>query len=98
MAIHLLAVKKILTSNYPSLKDSYALERIGIFGSLARGDTKGTSDIDILVEFSRPISLYKFIELEERLKELLKNDVDVTTVNSLKPLIKDTILRETTYV
>ncbi len=98
MAMDLPTVKSILTRNLSSLRDVYALDRIGIFGSVARGDTTGKSDVDILVEFSRPISLYKFIEFEQRLKELLRNDVDVVTVNSLKPLIRDTILRETAYV
>lgn len=94
----LLTTQKLLAPHRTLLKEVYGLRKMGIFGSVARGDASETSDVDILIELSRPISLFKLIELEERLEMLLKRDVDVVTVKALKPLIKDRILAQTVYV
>lgn len=74
------------------------MRSIGIFGSYARGDNKETSDIDLLVEFSAPIGMFKFIEMEEFLSKALGKKVDLVTKKALKPIIKDEILKETVYV
>lgn len=90
--------KTRIHNNLSRLKQEYHVERIGVFGSVARGQETGTSDIDILVEFSQPIGLFKFIELEETLGQLLQRKVDLVTPNALKTLIKDRILEQTLYV
>lgn len=94
----LATTKKILKQSIPHLKELYSVRRLGVFGSVARGDATSKSDVDILVEFAQPISLFKLIELEDRLETLLHRDVDVVTMNALKPFIRDVILRETEYV
>lgn len=94
----LLTTQRLLAPHRTLFKEMYGLRKMGIFGSVARGDASETSDVDILIELSRPISLFKLIELEERLEMLLKRDVDVVTVKALKPLIKDRILAQTVYV
>lgn len=94
----LATTKKILKQSIPQLRESYSVRRLGVFGSVARGDSTQTSDVDVLVEFAQPIGLFKLIEFENRLEMLLKRDVDVVTVNALKPFIKDVVLRETVYV
>ncbi|KKT33861.1 MAG: polymerase beta domain protein region protein [Candidatus Gottesmanbacteria bacterium GW2011_GWB1_44_11c] len=70
------------------------MRRLGIFGSVARGNQTVSSDVDILVEFSKPISLFKFLELEEILTGLLGRKVDLVSKKSLKPNIGRNILRE----
>ena len=82
----------------PALQREYNVRRLGVFGSVARGDQKSASDVDILVEFSKPIGLFRFVALEQRLEELLGCGVDLATKNALKPFIKDTVLRQTVYV
>lgn len=82
----------------PALRMTFPLRRLGVFGSVARGEATAASDVDILVELERPIGLFQFIELEDRLRELLHRDVDAVTANALKPMIKDAILREAIYV
>lgn len=94
----LATTKKILKQSIPHLRESYSVRRLGVFGSVARGEASPKSDVDILVEFAQPIGLFKLIEFEGRLEMLLKRDVDVVTMNALKPFIKDAILRETVYV
>jgi hypothetical protein len=83
----------------PVLQRKYRVKSIGIFGSFARGEQNKNSDVDILVEFSKPntIDFFDFVDLEDFLSEKLGIKVDLVTKKALKPLIKDQILRETIY-
>ena len=56
----------------------YGVKRIGLFGSFASGTANEASDIDVIVEFQRPIG-FKFIELVDYLERLLGREVDVLT-------------------
>ena len=67
-----------LKENYSYLSSKYGLKRIGLFGSYANGTQVETSDIDIIVEFNRPIGL-KFVEFTEYLEDLLEKKIDVLT-------------------
>lgn len=80
----------------PILKEKYKVNKIGYFGSYARGEQTEQSDIDILVEFSEPVGL-EFIELKDYLEEVLDKKVDLVTENALKPQLKDSILQEVVY-
>lgn len=91
-------IKKKLKELIPFLKERFEVERIGIFGSYLKGKEKKRSDLDILVEFSEPIGLFEFLELEEFLSKKLGVKVDLVTKKALKPLIKDKIIKETVYV
>ena len=91
-------IRQVIQQNMPMLKREYNVRRLGVFGSVVRGDQKRASDVDMLVEFSEPIGLFRFVGLEHRLEALLGRDVDLATKNALKPLIKDTILEQTVYV
>ena len=62
--------------------------RLGVFGSVVRGEATDQSDIDLLVEFSKPKSLLKFVALERQMTELLGKKVDLLTQKSLSPYIK----------
>lgn len=66
----------------------------GIFGSVARGEDKSTSDIDILVRFSEPVSLLGIIRLERMISEKIGRDVDLVTEDSLSPFIKEKVLHD----
>ena len=72
----------------------YDVVRAAIFGSLARGETKQGSDIDILVEFAGEKSLLDLAGLKIELEESLGVRVDVLTYGSLHPLLKDKVLSE----
>jgi len=81
--------KKII----PILKKNHVV-RAGIFGSYARGEAKKKSDVDILVEIKKSISLLDLIGIELTLKEKLNKKVDLIEYNSIHPLLKDRILKE----
>ncbi|MDD4252429.1 MAG: nucleotidyltransferase family protein [Methanoculleus horonobensis] len=79
------------------LSTRFSVSRIGIFGSVARGEQTETSDIDILVEFSRPVGFFTFVELEEYLSLHLGAPVDLVTADALKPLIRERVAAEVAY-
>ncbi len=80
------------------LQEKYNVKKLGIFGSIVRNEQSQKSDIDILVEFSEPISLFKFIEMEEYLGKVLTKKVDVVMKKALKPRLKKQILKEVKYL
>ena len=69
-----------------------------MFGSVARDEQTGTSDIDLLVEFSKPVGFVTFMRLENFLSEKLGKQVDLVTSDSLKPVIRQDVLAEVIYV
>jgi hypothetical protein len=79
------------------IRSRFHVIRIGIFGSVARGEQVDSSDIDILVEFSQPVGFFTFLELEEFLSDHLEAPVDLVTPDALKPLIRDRITSEVAY-
>jgi len=91
-------VRKIIERHRGELRERYGVKEIGIFGSFVRGEEREDSDIDILVEFEKPIGFFKFLELEEYLSELLGAKVDLVMKSALKPWIGRRILREVIYV
>jgi hypothetical protein len=80
------------------LREDYGVGEIGLFGSIARGEATSDSDIDVLVEFARPIGFFKFLELEEYLTERLGRKVDLVSKKALKPHIGARILEEVVTV
>ena len=90
--------KKTIELLKPELKEKFKVKTIGFFGSYVRGEQKSTSDLDILVDFYEPISLFRFIELEDFLSQQLVVKVDLVMRDALKPRIKDSILNEAIYV
>ncbi|MCS6964324.1 MAG: nucleotidyltransferase family protein [Thermoflexus sp.] len=73
----------LLRRHYSFLAAQYGVKRIGLFGSYARGEPGETSDIDLVVEFDRPIG-FAFIELAEYLENLLGRKVDLLTPMGLR--------------
>ncbi len=89
-------IEKTLKKHKPFLRKKFKVKRIGVFGSVARGEESERSDVDILVEFSEPIG-WEFIDLKEFLEKELDREVDLVTVKALKSQLKDKILEEVTY-
>jgi len=87
-------IGKTVAENKAVLERQYNVKEIGVFGSVVRGEDKGTSDVDVLVEFGEPIGLFKFLELEEYLSNLIGRQVDLVSKKALKPRIGRHILRE----
>ena len=83
-----------LKQELPKIETKYHVSTLEIFGSYVRNEQKSNSDIDILVTFTKAPSLFKFIELEDYLSEVLGIKVDLVMKNALKPNIGKRILSE----
>jgi len=88
----------LINIGFQNLKKNYSLNSLGIFGSFIRDEQNQESDLDILVEFEKPISLIKFIKLENDLSKILGIKVDLVMKKALKPTIGKRILEEIKYV
>jgi len=71
-------ITRVLRENYPYLASEYGVKRIGLFGSYARGLPTESSDVDIVVEFGRPVG-FRFAEFSEHVESLLGKSVDILT-------------------
>ena len=67
---------------------------IGVFGSMARGEAKKKSDIDLIVRFSKRKSLLSMVRLERELSEALGRKVDLLTEAGISPYIRESVLKE----
>lgn len=67
---------------------------IGVFGSMARGEAKKKSDIDLIIRFSKRKSLLALVRLERELTEALGRKVDLLTEASISPYLRERILSE----
>jgi uncharacterized protein len=94
------SMKQILASIKPLLTERFAVQRIGVFGSVVRGEATETSDIDILIDYSpvSTFSLFDMIMLEEELSLLFDTKVDIVTLPALKPHIREHVLHEVEFV
>ena len=86
-------INKIKQKILPILKKC-GVERIALFGSCARGEMGKDSDVDILVDIKADISLLEFIGLKQKIEEALGRKVDLVEYDTLKPLLRERILRE----
>jgi len=87
-----------IKNNKEYLKTHFGIKSIGIFGSYIRGEQNNESDVDILIETEKPISLFDLVELEDFLSELLGKKVDLVLRDELKPSIGKNILKEVAYL
>jgi len=82
----------------PVLKEKFNVESLEIFGSFVRGEQTEKSDVDLLVTFSVPYSLWGLIDVERFLNRKLHVKVDLVPKDSVKPGLKDRILSEAIIV
>lgn len=87
-------LKNILKQHRPELIRGYHVQSLGLFGSYVRQEQHLGSDLDVLVSFTEPPSLLKFIALENYLTDLLGVKVDLVMQDALKPHIGQHILHE----
>ena len=86
LALHEDEVKRIAARN--------GATNVRVVGSVARGEDREGSDIDLLVDFNPGRSLLDHAQLIEELRALLGVSVDVVSSRGLKPKIKERLLRD----
>ena len=82
----------------PELNKKYYVKNIGIFGSVVRGQADKSSDVDVLVDFSRSLDLFDFIALENYLSEKTGAKIDLVSAKAVRDEFKDNILKEVIYI
>ncbi|MEW6408575.1 MAG: nucleotidyltransferase family protein [Nitrospirota bacterium] len=87
-------IKETLAKHKNKLYEKYSVTEIGIFGSYVREEQKETSDVDILVEFEKPVSLLQIVSLENYLSDVLGVKIDVVPKKNIRKELKEYILKE----
>jgi len=87
-------IKDTLIKEKDFLRKKYKIKELSLFGSFVRGEQKESSDLDILVSFSEPVSLLDIAQLEVYLSDLLGIKIDVVPKDDIRPELKDIISRE----
>jgi hypothetical protein len=90
-------IKELLQQNKTDLINRYHFKSIALFGSITRNEATNKSDVDILVEFDKPIGL-DFVLLADELETILGVKVDLVTTNALKPKMFEYIKQDLQYV
>jgi len=72
--------------------------RLRIFGSVARGEERPGSDVDVIVDFGNPKGLFALLRLERCLSEFFGRPVDLTTEPGLSPYIREAVLSSASIV
>ena len=72
----------------------HRVKSLRVFGSTARGEARPDSDVDLLVEFHRPAGLITLAGLQLAMQEWLGRPVDIGTVDSLRPGVREQVLAE----
>lgn len=78
--------------------ERYGVHSLGVFGSYVRGEANPNSDLDVLVEFSTPPTLFEYVRLQNELSDRLGVRVDLVMKSALKPVLGERVLEEVIYV
>jgi len=68
--------------------DEFDISYAGVFGSVARGEAGPDSDIDILVKFKNPPTFEAYLKLDERLRFILKKEIDLVTEGAVDKFLR----------
>ncbi len=91
-------ILRLLARFRDTRRDEYGIVRIGVFGSVARGESTDTSDVDVVVELTHP-DLFLLVGIKQELEELLHRPVDVVRYRErMNPRLKERIQKEALYV
>lgn len=92
--MHREQVIRVLSKRRTELAQKYGVKSLALFGSVSRDEASPVSDVDLLVEFDRPVGYFGLFALQDYLESLLGCKVDLGTPNSLKPRIRARVLGE----
>lgn len=89
-----------LQSQKKYLQETFGLTKIGLFGSVSRGDNRADSDIDILFEIDdkKKFSMFQYLKLNKYLEENLHSSIDLVRESTIKEELKPYINKDLIYV
>ena len=92
------AILDRLKTKAPALRRTYGIRSLAVFGSMARGDDREGSDVDILVTFDGKADFDRFMSLKLDLEDMLGRPVDLGTPETLRPEMRAEIERDLIHV
>ena len=87
-------ILEALNAEGQELKRKYGVKTLAVFGSMARGDDREGSDVDVLVSFEGGTTFDRYFDLKFHLEEMLGRPVDLVTDKALRPQMRPQIDRE----
>ena len=87
-------IRQVISQQREYLAERYGVAVVGVFGSYVRGEQEHRSDIDLLADILRPISLLELVGAEIYLSEILGEKVDLVPKRNVREELRDVILRE----
>jgi predicted nucleotidyltransferase len=87
-------VLQLLKQKNAEMEREFGVKSLLLFGSVARDEATPASDVDLLVEFNRPVGYFGLFALQDYLEKLLGCPVDLGTPDSLKPYIRERVMGE----
>lgn len=85
---------KLLNEHAAEIRERFGVKRLAVFGSMARGEARDDSDVDVLVEFIGPATFAGYFDLKFFLEDLLERPVDLVTNDAIKPRTRPSIERD----
>lgn len=82
------AILERLRAEGPALREKYRIASLAVFGSMARGEAREGSDVDVLVEFEGPADFSRFMSLKLDLEDLLLRPVDLATPEMIRSAMR----------
>lgn len=86
-------LRKLLAAHRAEL-DSFGVEELLVFGSVARGEARADSDVDLMVRFKGPTGIFTLVHLKDYLESLIGRPVDLVTEAGLRPWMRDSVREE----
>ncbi len=86
-----------LTTQHDALR-VFKVKSLAVFGSVARGEARPDSDVDVLVEFEGPATFDRYMQLKDFLEDVLGASVDLLTRKGVRPELASSIEQEAVYV
>mgnify|MGYP001567586048 CR=1 FL=1 len=77
----------------PILKN-FDIRYAGLFGSVARGESREQSDVDLLIDIGHPMGMVSYMKFINELESVLHTSVDVVSLNSIQPALKREIQKD----
>lgn len=74
--------------------EKYGVKRLRLFGSVARGDDRPDSDVDLLIDFQDGVTFFEIMDVQESLEKQTGRKIDIVTPGGLHEALKEKILRE----
>lgn len=91
-------IQMVLRAHSDVLRNKFKVKSLFVFGSYVRHEQTELSDVDLLVEYTEPISLFWLVDTELYLGDLLGVKVDLVMKRSVRPEIRESVLKEAIVV